>query len=99
MLELTGHAETGEKGNDLVCAGVSSLVYGFAKAVANLPKERTSGGVVDVGREDGHALVKVVCKDRKTYKKVRAYLEPVYQGLGVLQACHPSAIVINVVEL
>ena len=31
-LEATGHAMTAEPGRDLVCAAVSAVVYGFAKA-------------------------------------------------------------------
>lgn len=39
-LEVSGHADSGEHGQDLVCAGVSSIVFGTLNALTtfDLPK-------------------------------------------------------------
>ncbi len=97
-LEAKGHAQTADPGYDLICAGVSALIYGYAGAVDTIPRAKTTGGVIDVGRKDGYALIEVSCKDQKTYKRVRAFLEPVYHGLRVLHKSAPTAISIQVVE-
>ncbi|MDO4197723.1 MAG: ribosomal-processing cysteine protease Prp [Erysipelotrichaceae bacterium] len=38
-LEVSGHAEAGEYGNDLICASVSSIVFGLMNALDALEKE------------------------------------------------------------
>ena len=97
-LEAKGHAMTAEPGRDLVCAAVSAVIFGFAKAVSEIPGDRISMGQIDVGRQEGYALVSVACKDVKTYKRIRAYLEPVYQSLAALAQVEPDAVRIQVVE-
>ena len=89
---------TAEPGRDLVCAAVSAVVYGFAKAVSEISGDGISMGQIDVGRQDGYALVSVACRDVKTYKRIRAYLEPVYQSLVALAQTEPDAVRIQVVE-
>ena len=89
---------TAEPGRDLVCAAVSAVVYGFAEAVSEMPGKRIAMGRIDVGRQEGYALVSVACKDVKAYKKIRAYLEPVYRSLSILAVENPDAIRIHVVE-
>ena len=97
-LEAKGHAMTAEPGRDLVCAAVSAVVYGFAKAVSEMPGDGISMGQIDVGRQDGYALVSVACKDTKTYRRIKAYLEPIYQSLAMLAQTEPDAICLQVVE-
>lgn len=89
---------TAEPGHDLICASVSTVIYGLAKAVSEMPGDRIAMGRIDVGRRDGYALISVACKDIKAYKKIRAYLEPVYQSLAILAEENPDAIRIHVVE-
>lgn len=89
---------TAEPGHDLICAAVSAVVYGFAKAVSEMPRNRIAMGRIDVGRQEGYALVSVACKDVKTYKKIRDYLEPVYRSMAILAVENPDAIRIHVVE-
>ena len=57
-----------------------------------MPGEGIAMGQIDVGRQDGYALVSVVCKDAKTYQRIRAYLEPVHQSLAILEQMEPDAI-------
>ena len=94
-MEAKGHAMTAESGRDLVCAAVSAVIYGFAKAVSEMSGNGISMGQIDVGRQDGYALVSVVCKDAKTYQRIRAYLEPVHQSLAMLEQTEPDAIHIH----
>ena len=86
---------TAEPGKDLVCAAVSAVVYGLAKAVSEMPGEGIAMGQIDVGRLDGYALVSVACKDETAYQRILAYLEPVYQSLAMLEQTKPEAIRIH----
>ena len=86
---------TAEPGRDLVCAAVSAVVYGFARAVSEIPGDGILMGQIDVGRRDGYALVSVACKDETTYQLIHAYLEPVCQSLAMLEQTEPGAIRIH----
>ena len=43
-LEVFGHAMTANLGQDVVCASVSSLMYGLCEAVAAIPEGRIVEG-------------------------------------------------------
>ena len=50
-IEITGHANSGPYGQDLVCASVSSIITGAANAIWN-------NNCFQIILEEGHALIK-----------------------------------------
>lgn len=63
-LEVKGHAGFGEKGKDLICAAVSSIIFGLIKALADYPAIRI---------EDLHDCI--VITNNNTAAKVEDYFE------------------------
>ena len=88
LLEATGHAAP--EGNSEICAAVSSLVYGYAKVVADTEKRYFKQATVDV--RPGSGTVYTVSDDDKRYKLMLAALSPVEAALTQLAEKHPEAI-------
>ncbi|MBE6136348.1 MAG: ribosomal-processing cysteine protease Prp [Erysipelotrichaceae bacterium] len=55
-IEINGHAGSGPKGHDLVCAAVSAIITGGANALDNKKNYK-------VVLESGHALIEMKEKD------------------------------------
>ena len=55
-IEINGHAGSGPKGHDLVCAAVSAIITGGANALNNKNNYH-------IELESGHALIEMVNKD------------------------------------
>lgn len=96
LLEATGHAAP--EGNSEICAAVSSLVYGYAKVVANLSantgRRYLKQAKVDV--RPGSGTVYTVSDDDKRYKLMLAALSPVEAALTQLAEKHPEAIQVRI---
>lgn len=54
--ELTGHAESGPYGYDLVCAGVSAVTFGAVNAIMKLCETDLN---IDQGAEGGYLSVQL----------------------------------------
>lgn len=87
---VTGHANSAEKGQDLVCAAVSSLVYTLAANVENL----ASSGQVrceSVKTEPGDAQIS--CTPRHNMRHVVTLIfDTVCTGLELMAMQHPQYI-------
>ena len=82
FVEANGHAGGAPAGQNLICAAVSALLYGFALEVASIPPHRfVAGGRVDFGTLSGHCLMDLTCRDRRTYRRLSAALSPVERTL------------------
>lgn len=92
LLEATGHAAP--EGNSEICAAVSSLVYGYAKVVADTDKRYFKQATVDV--RPGSGTVYTVSDDDKRYKLMLAALSPVEAALTQLAEKHPEAIQVRI---
>lgn len=92
LLEATGHAAP--EGNSEICAAVSSLVYGYAKVVADTEKRYFKQATVDV--RPGSGTVYTVSDDDKRYKLMLAALSPVEASLRQLAEKHPEAIQVRI---
>ena len=79
-LRIYGHAGSGRKGEDLVCAGASTLAYTLAASVADLERAGKAEGV-RVLMEPGCADISCVPRDAAA---VRGAFDTVYRGFGVL---------------
>lgn len=92
LLEATGHAAP--EGNSEICAAVSSLVYGYAKVVADTEKRYFKQATVDV--RPGSGMVYTASIDDKRYKLMLATLSPVEAALTQLAEKHPEAIQVRI---
>ena len=63
-LDITGHAEHGEKGEDIVCSAISTLFYTLAHALYE-SREMLSGDLV-FSDEDGNGHLS--CKPKEEYE-------------------------------
>ena len=93
ILEAKGHAETAPKGQDLLCAAVSSQMLGFSKAVSAMDKRKIVGGKISVNFGDG--VVDVTLFTPKAYKEVEWYLTPVEAALRAYEAAFPDQLRID----
>ena len=87
-LTIEGHANSGEPGHDLVCAGVSALAYTLA---ANVGHMEEGGQVRDtiVKLEPGHA--EISCRVNTRYKAiVQTVFQAVIVGVELLAVHNPQ---------
>lgn len=64
-IDITGHAETDEKGKDIVCAAISTLFYTLAQALYPYNDKTESG--IDFSDEDGNGHIS--CTPKKEYEQ------------------------------
>ncbi len=79
-LRVYGHAGAGRKGEDLVCAGASTLAYTLAASVAELERERKA--------EKSSILLQPGCADISCVPRdpaaVQGAFDTVYRGFRLL---------------
>lgn len=92
LLEATGHAAP--EGNSEICAAVSSLVYGYAKVVADTDKRYFKQATVDV--RPGSGTVYTASIDDKRYNLMLAALSPVEAAITQLAEKNPEAIQVRI---
>ena len=63
-LDVTGHAEHGEKGEDIVCAAISTLFYTLAESLHS--SKHMLAEEVDFSDEDGNGHIS--CKPKAEYE-------------------------------
>ncbi|MFC7060767.1 ribosomal-processing cysteine protease Prp [Halobacillus seohaensis] len=81
--ELTGHAESGPYGHDLVCAAVSAVSFGAVNSLMSLCEfepEITQGG------EGGYLKITLPKKlDKEAYSKAQLLLEGMLVSLQTIE--------------
>lgn len=92
-LKLSGHAETAEKGHDLVCSATSILFYTLCEGITKLREMLKEDSIIEMGEEgSGH----ISCKPTD---EGRASIEMVYwsilNGFNLLAESYPDAITVN----
>ena len=75
-LDVSGHAQSGEYGKDLICASVSSIMFGFMNALDNLEEN------VEITQSDNRITV----VDHSASKTVQDYFELVIIQLKTIEA-------------
>ena len=93
VLSVTGHAQTAEKGQDLVCAAASILVLTLAKNLELLLPEY---GTVSTEIEDGAALIAACIPDEEERDAVRTVFQTIVTGFLLLQEKAPEAVDVTV---
>ena len=63
-LDVTGHAEHGKKGEDIVCAAISTLFYSLAESLYNARNMMAEDVVFSDEDGNGH----ISCKPKEEYK-------------------------------
>ena len=94
-LRLSGHANTAPSGQDTVCAAVSALVYGYAKEISLLDKDKFSMRRVDVGDTPGEAIVDAICANERTFRRVLYNLAPLERSLEMIEETNREAVEIH----
>ena len=64
QLNITGHAEHGNKGEDIVCSAISTLFYTLAESL--LQSKHMIEGEVEIEIEDGNGYIS--CKPKAEYE-------------------------------
>ncbi|WP_226036545.1 ribosomal-processing cysteine protease Prp [Aquibacillus saliphilus] len=81
--ELSGHAESGPAGHDLVCAGVSAVSFGAVNAVIKLCEIEP---IIDQGGEGGYLRVELPEElDNDTRTKAEWLLEGMLVSLDTIE--------------
>ncbi|GEN31419.1 hypothetical protein HNQ35_000817 [Cerasibacillus quisquiliarum] len=81
--ELSGHAESGPYGHDLVCAAVSAVSFGAINAVTELCQIDLG---IDQGEEGGYLRVTLPSHlERKTREKAMLLLEGMVVSLETIE--------------
>ena len=80
-LEISGHADSGPKGHDLVCAAVSAIITGGANAIPNKAN-------YDIKLESGYALIEMKNADEESNK----VLNTVWVMLKTVEESYPQHI-------
>lgn len=91
-----GHAGIAPRGEDIICAAISTLIYGYGAEIATLDDRSIRERVVDMGKEKpADATVMVVCKNERTYKRVLCNLAPIEKALMALAEMYPHAVTLS----
>ena len=94
-MEVNGHAQHGTAGNDIVCAGASTLVYALAETL-RVAEER---GRVEANVEDKDGTF-VIWAEPSVYNlsEIKAYFRVCVIGFKLLQRQYPRNIEIREVQ-
>lgn len=87
-LEVTGHAFDGLYGNDVVCAGVSSVVIGLLNAIDEL-----ASGSCQIDKDDRAARISITVTGDSS--KTQTVLETGIIQLKTISAVYPKRIKIS----
>ena len=95
-LTINGHAISGEKGHDLVCAAVSSHAYTLAH---NVEKIVSRGAATDkiIRLEDGYS--EISCKVKKSYRAtVTLVFDTLCAGFEILSIRYPDNVKYEIIN-
>ncbi|MEK5297956.1 MULTISPECIES: ribosomal-processing cysteine protease Prp [Bacillus] len=81
--QMTGHAEFAEKGQDLVCAGVSAVVFGSVNSIIALTG---LDPLLDIGEEGGYFSFELPADtDPVSFEKAQLLLEGMVVSLETIE--------------
>jgi len=83
VIELKGHAQSGEYGKDLVCSGVSAIVYGIANTLA---KKRFYPENVLIDLQEGYVRIEVI----QSCPEIQLILETFEISLETVEEAYPQ---------
>lgn len=80
--EMTGHANFAEHGKDLVCAGVSAVVFGSINAIESLCHVQAN---IKLGRNGGFLTYALPKLDDETFQNAQLLLEGMMVSLKTIE--------------
>ena len=99
ILSATGHAGYAPRGQDIVCAGVSALLYGLVSFLKGSLSIATAGGLCGAGersslwvREGDGTLAVEVSSPRPLYREA---LDVAVAGLEMMAAAYPAYVILE----
>lgn len=95
-LTMEGHAGTAPKGQDIVCAAATMLMYTIAQAALDMGSRGELRGPPSVMLDDGNAGVSFRPKE-EAMEKGRLVLDVIRRGLEVLWKRYPENVAIYVI--
>ncbi|MBB6451912.1 hypothetical protein HNQ94_000333 [Salirhabdus euzebyi] len=91
--ELEGHAESGPKGHDLVCAAASAVSFGAVNAVIKLCQ---IDPLIDQGSEGGYLRMELPLNmDQEVFQKAQHILEGMVVSLETIERDYSQYITIS----
>lgn len=93
-LTLQGHAGSAPYGQDLVCAGVSALVYALAQRMTEWEEQGALEQPPVIELSSGNARISAVAKE-KYQREVSEDFRLIYSGLKLLQTHYPEGVQIR----
>ena len=93
-LEIQGHAGSAPYGQDLVCAGVSALVYALAQRLTELDHQGAFEEMPRITLSSGSAQISVLAT-RKYQREVAEDFHLIHSGLMLLQNHYPQCIAVD----
>lgn len=95
MVTVSGHAQSGEMGHDLVCAAVSILVYTLAANINDMGKDSTRFHKPKIAIEPGKA--KIQCRPISGMKAVTALMmDSICVGFDIIAQKYPENVLYSV---
>ncbi|KRG10361.1 ribosomal-processing cysteine protease Prp [Staphylococcus sp. NAM3COL9] len=86
---MDGHAEYGEYGHDIVCAGASAVIFGSVNAIMGLTNEKPD---IDYNDDGGHFHVRSV---DATNEKAQLILQAMLVSLQTIEEEYKENIRLN----
>ena len=77
-LDVSGHAEYGEYGKDLICASVSSIMFGLMNALDTLDEN------VTIGQEEN----RIIIEDHSSCETVQNYFQLAITQMKTIEASY-----------
>ena len=90
-LELKGHAGSAPYGQDLVCAGVSTLVYALAQRLTELDRQGALELPPKLRLEPGDAVISATAK-KEFEPEVQGDFCLIFSGLKLLEKNYPEMV-------
>ena len=93
-LDVTGHAEHGEKGEDIVCSAISALFYTLAESLCRV--EHMIQDDIVFSDEDGNGHIS--CKPKEEYEaNVSLMYWTILNGMELIAETYEKNVSLNVV--
>ena len=95
-LHCSGHAGGGTEGNDIICAGISTLDM----ALLNMLNEEQEQRHMDVfwNLKQGELVIKAMPKTRHYRKVAKDYFRVIIMGLRAMEQTYPKNIIMEEVR-
>lgn len=89
-LSVEGHAGFAERGEDIICASASILLYTIAQLVKAMEEHGDFAEEPIVDITDGKATVSCICKNKDDYAEVVYAYFVVQTGYSLLEQTYPQ---------